>query len=186
MLDDTPTVLVRCPNWVGDVVAATPAFDCLRRNLPNARLIAVIRHYAQGVIESGPWFDAVIGCDDKSWGGFFALVNKIRRVRPDLAVVMPNSLRATLGVFLGGASAIYGYRRGVRRLLLSGGPAPLHSRTGSAPPDDRILPRNLPLAWVNSPCEPAPEPLFFPLKRRAGRPICWPATVSNPGIWLSA
>lgn len=133
MPHDAQTVLVRCPNWVGDVVAATPAFDCLRRGLPNARIIAVIRHYAQGVIESGPWFDAVIGCDDKSWGGFWALVKKIRRVRPDLAVVLPNSLRATLGVFLGGARSIYGYRRGARRLLLSGGPAPVRSRTGIVP-----------------------------------------------------
>lgn len=133
MPDHTQTVLVRCPNWVGDVVAATPAFDCLRRGLPKARMIAVIRRYAQGVIESGPWFDAVIGCDDKSWSGFLTLVNKIRHIRPDLAVVLPNSVRATLAVFLGGARAIYGYRRGVRRLLLSGGPAPLRGRTGIVP-----------------------------------------------------
>jgi ADP-heptose:LPS heptosyltransferase len=118
---------------VGDVVAATPAFDCLRRGLPNARIIAVIRHYAQGVIESGPWFDAVIGCDDKSWGGFVALVRQIRRLKPDLAVVLPSSARATLGLFLGGARSIYGYRRGARRLLLSGGPAPVRSRTGIVP-----------------------------------------------------
>jgi heptosyltransferase-2 len=133
MPDDIRTVLVRCPNWVGDVVAATPAFDCLRENFPKARMIAVIRRYAQGVIESGPWFDAVIGCDDRSQRGFFSLVQKIRRLTPDLAVVLPNSFRSTLSVFLGGARAIYGYRRGVRRLLLSGGPAPVRNQAGIVP-----------------------------------------------------
>jgi len=133
MPDDIHTVLVRCPNWVGDVVAATPAFDCLRQNFPNARMIAVIRRYAQGVIESGPWFDAVIGCDDRSQRGFFSLVQKIRRLTPDLAVVLPNSFRSTLSVFFGGARAIYGYRRGVRRLLLSGGPAPVRNQAGIVP-----------------------------------------------------
>ena len=50
-------ILVICPNWVGDVVMATPAFNCLRQNFPEARMIAVIRKYARGVIDDGPWFD---------------------------------------------------------------------------------------------------------------------------------
>lgn len=28
------TLVIRCPNWVGDVVMATPAFACLRAGFP--------------------------------------------------------------------------------------------------------------------------------------------------------
>ena len=133
MQDNIHTVLVRCPNWVGDVVAATPTFDCLRQNFTAARIIAVIRNYAKGVIDSGPWFDEIIGCDDKSYRGFLSLVGTIRRKKPDLAVLLPNSLRSTPPVVLGGAKSVYGYRRGARTLFLTGGPKPMRDRAGIVP-----------------------------------------------------
>lgn len=127
------TVLVRCPNWVGDVVMATPVFDCLRRNYHESTLIAVIRDYVRGVIEDGPWFDRVIGTDDKTVRGFFRLVRNIRSSRPDLAIVLPNSVRSALSIRLAGIKEIYGYRRNGRSWLLSGGPLPIRSQNGVLP-----------------------------------------------------
>lgn len=127
------TLLVRCPNWVGDVVMATPAFDCLRQNYPKAKIFGLIRDYAKGVIEGGPWFDGVIGCDDKTLAGFWELVLIIRGIRPEMAIVLPNSIRAILPLTFGGVKAIYGYRRDHRSLLLSGGPAPLQGKNGIEP-----------------------------------------------------
>lgn len=127
------TVVVFCPNWVGDVVMATPVFDCLRRGYPRARLIAVVRGYVQGVIEDGPWFDEVIGCADKSAAGFLELVKKLRRIGPDISVVMPNSFRAALLARLGGSREIYGYRRNCRTLILTAGPKPCRGKSGFIP-----------------------------------------------------
>jgi len=118
------TILIFCPNWVGDVVMATPAFECLRRNYPRARIIALIRGYARGVVEDGPWFDQIFEIEDKSWRGFARVVARIRRLKASLAVVLPNTFRAALLARLGGAGRIYGYRRNGRSLLLSGGPQP--------------------------------------------------------------
>lgn len=119
------TILVFCPNWVGDVVMATPTFKCLRQNYPDARIIGLIRGYAQGVVEDAPWFDQLIEINDKSWRGFVHLVYQIRSLKAELAVVLPNTLRSALLARLGGARQIYGYRRNGRTMLLSGGPLPL-------------------------------------------------------------
>ena len=45
--------------------------------------------------------------------------------QPDMAVILPNSIRSTLPFSLGGARRIYGYRRDLRGLMLSGGPKPV-------------------------------------------------------------
>lgn len=121
----TQTILVTCPNWVGDVVMATPAFECIRQNYPAARIIGLIRKYAAGVVEDGPWFNDLIKVNDKTVRGIFQATCRIRRLNPDMAVVLPNSFRSALIARLGGAKKIYGYRRNGRSILMSGGPLPL-------------------------------------------------------------
>jgi len=118
-------ILVFCPNWVGDVVMATPVFQCLRQNYPDARIIGLIRGYAKGVVDDGPWFDQHVEINDKSWRGFIQLVYWMRTLDVELAVVLPNTFRSALLARLGGARRIYGYRRNGRSILLSGGPQPL-------------------------------------------------------------
>ena len=123
------TVLVACPNWVGDVVMATPTFDCIRQNFPAARLIGLVRRYARGVVEDAPWFDDLIELNDKTIGGLVDLVSKLRRLKPDVALILPNSFRSVLIARLGGARRIYGYRRNGRTPLMTGGPAPWRSNS---------------------------------------------------------
>lgn len=125
--------MVSCPNWVGDVVMATPTFECIRQNFPGARIIGLIRKYTAGVVADAPWFDQIIEIDDKTSRGFLSLVRRIRRLKPDLAIVLPNSFRSALIARLGGVKKIYGYRRNGRNILLSGGPVP-RSESGHAIP----------------------------------------------------
>ena len=103
---------------------ATPTFECIRQNYPRARLIGLIRKYARGVVEDSPWFDQLIEINDKTSRGFFNLVSEIRRFKPEIAIVLPNSFRSALIAWFGGAKKIYGYRRNGRNLLLSDGPTP--------------------------------------------------------------
>lgn len=113
---------------------ATPAFECIRQNFPEDRIIGLIRSYARGVVEDGPWFDEIVELNDKSAGGIMDLVSRLRRIKPDLALVLPNSFRSALIARLGGAKKIYGYRRNGRTALLTGGPAPWRDNY-------RIIPR---------------------------------------------
>ena len=120
--ENVKNIVVRCPNWVGDIVMATPFLDCLSANFPNASMTAVVRRYARGIIEDGPWFDQIIDADDKSLGGLYRVVRNIRQTKPDLAFLLPNSFRSALTLWLGGANKIYGYRRDGRAFFLDGGP----------------------------------------------------------------
>lgn len=126
------TLAVRCPNWVGDIVMATPVFDCLRKNLPGARIVGVLRQSAHGIVRDGPWFDGLVDGSDKSWGGFRQMQRQLRSWRPDAAILLTNSMRSALTMRLSGIRALYGHRRQWRDLLLSGGPAP--ARNGQAVP----------------------------------------------------
>lgn len=124
-LEGTRRLVVRAPNWVGDIVMATPLFDCLRASFPQARIACVIRGYAQGIVRDGPWFNQVITAEDKSWGGFWTLRRQVAAFGADTAVLLPNSLRSALPIRLAGVRKIYGYRRSGRGWLLTDGPAPV-------------------------------------------------------------
>jgi len=126
-LAESRIILVRCPNWVGDIVMATPAFDCLRENFAKAKIIAVLKRNARGIVKDGPWFDGLIDCEDKSLSGLRRMRAEIRQWKPDVAIVFPNSIRSALTVRLSGVREIYGYRRNFRGFLLSGGPKPIRS-----------------------------------------------------------
>ena len=39
------------PNWIGDVVMATPALRALRRHFRGATMVGVLRPYVAGVLE---------------------------------------------------------------------------------------------------------------------------------------
>jgi heptosyltransferase-2 len=108
-------------------------FLCIRQNYPETKIIGVVRNYAKGVVEDGPWFDQIIGCDDKTTKGFFKLVQMIRNLNPDIAIVLPSSLRSVLAVWFGGIRGIFGYRRNHRSFLLTGGPRPIYTGNGILP-----------------------------------------------------
>jgi heptosyltransferase-2 len=103
---------------------ATPAFDCIRRNFPGSHIVGLIRNYARGVVKDGPWFDDLMVIQDKSLAEMGRAVSRLRRIKPDFAIVLPNSFRSALIARLGGAKRVYGYRRNGRTALLNGGPEP--------------------------------------------------------------
>ncbi len=129
MQHSAETILIRCPNWVGDIVMAIPVFDCIRENFPHARITGIIGKNAQGIVRDGPWFDDFLDCEDKTLAGIFRMAKKIRALKPDMAILLPNSFRSCLPLWLGKAKNIYGYKRDFRGMFLSGGPRP--QRDGS-------------------------------------------------------
>jgi heptosyltransferase-2 len=131
-LSSAKNILIRCPNWVGDLIMATPVFESLRASCPNARIIALTRAYNAKIIEDAPWVDRVIACDDKSLTGIRATAKAIRDEQVDAALLLPNSIRSYLPVRLAGVQDIYGYRRGVRTPLVMG-PVPARDDHGYRP-----------------------------------------------------
>ncbi len=109
-------VAVFLPNWIGDVVMATPAINALWEGLVGAEFIAVGRPYVRGVIDGAPWFESFISSEPGQW---LATANKLRKLRCGIAVLFPNSFRSGLTARLSGARRRIGYARYGRRLLLT-------------------------------------------------------------------
>ncbi|MBN9522680.1 lipopolysaccharide heptosyltransferase II [bacterium] len=109
------------PNWVGDVVMATPAVRAVRERYPAADLLAVCKPYVADVVAGAPWFRDVIRFDK---GGppdqrFWPVARRLRAEKIDAALLFPNSFRAALLARVGGCGKVIGFRRYGRGLLLS-------------------------------------------------------------------
>jgi len=116
------TIAVFLPNWVGDVVMATPALRALRECFPHARICYVGRSATLATLEGTPHADAVLPDRSGQWprgANLLELAGRLRRERPDLAVLLPNSFRTALIARLGGAHRVLGYDRDGRGCLLT-------------------------------------------------------------------
>lgn len=114
-------IAIFLPNWVGDVVMATPALRAVRRHFAAARVIGVMRPYVAGVLEGSPWLDRQIFLDRQGawaqrWPG---VAWQLRREGIDLAILLPNSFRSGLVAWLAGCRRIVGFRRHGRGWLLT-------------------------------------------------------------------
>jgi lipopolysaccharide heptosyltransferase II len=122
-------ILVRCPNWVGDVVMATPALRCIRANYPDAHITLLMRPYVRKILEDAPWYDDIILYEPPRTKGlgrilkgimaFVRAAREIRRKRIDLAVLLTHSFRSALLAKLGRTSKRLAYTRGDQSWLLT-------------------------------------------------------------------
>lgn len=116
-------ILVVIPNWVGDVVMATPVLAALRAHFATARITYLLRPYVADVVAGGGWHDDVLhwppGRGLRHEWGLLSLVRRLRTARFDLALLLTNSFRAALAAWLGGARRRVGYARDGRGVLLT-------------------------------------------------------------------
>jgi len=118
----SPKILIRSPNWVGDAVMATPVPRALKRTLPSCRIHVLVKRWAAPVWERHPDVDKVIVLHPGGWcGGFrwLSLVLGLRREHYDLALVLTNSFSSAWLAFWSGAKKRVGYRTQGRGWLLN-------------------------------------------------------------------
>lgn len=116
------TIVVFLPNWIGDVVMATPALRAIRRRFPAAHIVGVLRPYVADVLAGTYWLDEQLFYDPRSGErdlGSWSLVRKLRSRRPDLVVLLTNSLRTGFLAWASGASRRVGFVRYGRGQLLT-------------------------------------------------------------------
>jgi len=130
-------IAVFLPNWIGDVVMATPAIHALCARYPDAQLIAVARHYVAGVLGGAPWFDDSIPLD-QSFAGVLKASRRLRQLNVDLAVLFPNTLRSALTAWMGRCRRRVGYVRYGRGWLLTDRLAPTKDHRGRLQPSPVI------------------------------------------------
>ena len=124
------------PNWIGDVVMATPAIRALREHFAPARCIAVCRPYVADVVDGSPWFDAHLFLEPGGpWAHRWPAVSgRLRHEKIDLAVLFPNSFRSGLVAWLGGCRRRVGFNRYGRGWMLTERREPIRDALGNFKP----------------------------------------------------
>ncbi len=112
-MKDPNRLLVRAPNWVGDVVLSLPALRDLRRRFPAARLEVLARPWVAELYRAVPGVDAVAESR-----GHAADVESLRG-RFDLGLLLPNSFGTALVLWRAGVPERWGYATDGRGVLLT-------------------------------------------------------------------
>jgi heptosyltransferase-2 len=128
-------VAVFLPNWIGDVVMATPALRAVRTHVgPEAHLVGVMRPYVAEVLAGSRWFDEVVSYSKQPKPGECSARETVRRLRSarlDRVLLLTNSFRTAWMAWRTGARERIGYRGDLRGPLLTRQfSIPLDSTTG--------------------------------------------------------
>ena len=114
-------VYVRAPNWLGDVIMATPAFARIRAHWIHAEIVCGIKKGHRGIMSGSKSFDSYLDLpSSRGWKGLRAEAKLLRQGGFDLAFLFPNSPRTALAALMGGVPHRVGYLQG-RRLLMTYG-----------------------------------------------------------------
>ena len=202
-------ILIRGTNWLGDAVMTTPALLRLREKFPDAHIALLTPEKLAELWLSHPAINDTIAFSPDE--GVFSVGKKLRAERFDTALVLPNSPRSALEVFLAGIPNRIGYSRPWRNWFLKKAVAPradavkMHKRTVSeiralVATDTQSVPRKSPfsssahqsreylhLAGVlGANPEPLPAALFVtPQEADAARRAFGLSAVSGPIFGIS-
>lgn len=122
------TIAVFLPNWIGDVVMATPVLRNLRQHVgPNVRIIGIAKPYIRQVLTGSSWLDDMIWYDprsqDKNLHGR-SVTRQLLEQEVDEVLMLTNSFRTAWIAWRSGARNRVGYARNGRGPLLTLGPKP--------------------------------------------------------------
>ena len=120
-------ILVRGVNWLGDAVMTTPALLRLREKFPAAQITLLTQSKLVDLWRHHPAINETI--DFTAEGSVFTIAKKLRAEKFDLALVLPNSPRSALEIFLADIPQRIGYARPWRNFFLTQAVA---ARTGVA------------------------------------------------------
>ena len=120
---------MRVANWLGDTVMALPALAALRAARPHAR-ITVIGRWAP--LLSGQAVADISLPYPRPFRERLRVGRPLREERPDLAILLPNSLESALAAWWWRAERRVGFDTDGRRLLLTDAVPPLAPRAHQA------------------------------------------------------
>lgn len=115
-------VLLRLPNWLGDIVMAAPAVEAIAAALPGARIIAQCIPPFLPLARLLPGVHEVLAAGrDGGPRQLWASRRALREAGHDLAVVFPRGVRAALAPWLARVPVRVGFGDAGKRLLLTHG-----------------------------------------------------------------
>lgn len=125
-------ILVRMPNWIGDLVMATPVLADLRKHFPDASITAMCRKPLCELLEQEEAIDELF-CFTRPESSFARrqekrdLLAKIEAGKFDVGILLTNSFSSAWWFWQGGVKRRIGFSMHWRRWLLTD-PLPLQSK----------------------------------------------------------
>jgi heptosyltransferase II len=121
---ETSTIIIRMPNWVGDLVMATPILADLRKAFPKAAITAMCKSPICELLNNDPAIDELF-CFTKPVNSFERredkrdIISKLQAGKFDLGILLTNSFSSAWWFWQGKVKRRLGYRNGFRNFLLT-------------------------------------------------------------------
>jgi heptosyltransferase II len=116
-------ILIRGTNWVGDAIMTTPAIAGIRAVFPRSYITILVVPWVADVFAFSPHIDEVIQYRKdgrhKRLKGKFTLINELKNMKFDLALLLQNAFEAAFITWCAGIPHRAGYDTDGRRLLLT-------------------------------------------------------------------
>lgn len=116
-------IIVRMPNWIGDLIMATPVLSDLRKAYPDAHITAMCRYPLCDLLKEDPEIDELF-CFSKTSGlgrrvEKRNIIEKLRKGKYDLGVLLTHSFSSAWWFWQGKVENRLGYECNGRKLLLT-------------------------------------------------------------------
>jgi heptosyltransferase-2 len=120
-------ILLRSPNWLGDVILSFPVARALKQIYPQAEITVVAKNNISNIWGTRPEISKVIITPRhhslsalSHWG------NELKKDNYDLGILLTNSLSTALEMKYAGVKQLVGYAYGIRQPLLTHPVPPPH------------------------------------------------------------
>lgn len=120
---DPKNIIVRMPNWLGDLVMATPVLKDLRDRWPEAKITAMCQNGVGNILVGNPYIDEILNFKrPNGWihrifhGG---VVEPLKQGHYDLGILLTNSFSSAWFFWRGQVKNRVGYATHQRSLLLN-------------------------------------------------------------------
>lgn len=110
-------IVIRSSNWLGDAVMTLPTVQAIKRGRPDAEVTVLVKEKLAGFWSRVPEVDSVLPITAKDT--VFSVARKLRAGRFEVGVILPNSIRTGLEMWLAGIPRRVGHPGAGRKRLLN-------------------------------------------------------------------
>lgn len=117
----TGNVVVRLPNWIGDIVMALPVLDRLRRHAPDGAVAVQVHARGRDLVEGLPGLARIHPVPARGGPRWPRVLRELRAARYDTGLLLTSSFSSALLFALGGVGERVGWSSELRDPLLTRG-----------------------------------------------------------------